>query len=61
MDNDNANSLNVHFWLGAGSDFTGGTFNNGTWSTTANTRVSSNHKLILQIAHQTNGTLQDYN
>ena len=41
LDNDNANSLNVHFWLGAGSDFTGGTFNNGTWSTTTNTRVSS--------------------
>ena len=41
LDNDNANSLNVHFWLGAGTDFTGGTFNNGTWSTTTNTRVSS--------------------
>ena len=41
LDNDNAESLNLHFWLGAGSDFTGGTFNNGTWSTTTNTRVSS--------------------
>ena len=42
LDNDNANSLNVHFWLGAGSDFTGGTFNNGTWGAGGNnTRVSS--------------------
>jgi hypothetical protein len=42
LDNDNANSLNVHFWLGAGSDFTGGTFNNGTWGDSGNnTRVSS--------------------
>ena len=42
LDNDNASSLNVHFWLGAGSDFTGGTFNNGTWGAGGNnTRVSS--------------------
>jgi len=44
LDNDNANSLNVHFWLGAGSDFTGGTFNNGTWGAGGNnTRVSSSN------------------
>ena len=42
LDNDNANSLSVLFWLGAGSDFTGGTFNNGTWGAGGNnTRVSS--------------------
>jgi hypothetical protein len=42
LDNDNVDSLNVHFWLGAGSDFTGGTFNNGTWGDSGNnTRVSS--------------------
>jgi hypothetical protein len=41
--NDNVNAgMNVHFWLGAGTDFTGGTFNNGTWGAGGNnTRVSS--------------------
>ena len=40
--NDNAVSLSVFFWLGAGSDYTGGTFNNGTWGSGGNnTRVSS--------------------
>jgi len=42
LDNDNAYSLSVLFWLGAGTDFTGGTFNNGTWGAGGNnTRVSS--------------------
>ena len=42
FDNDNASSLSVILWLGAGSDFTGGTFNNGTWGAGGNnTRVSS--------------------
>jgi len=40
--NDNNVSLSVFFWLGAGSDYTGGTFNNGTWGSGGNnTRVSS--------------------
>ena len=34
--------MSVILWLGAGSDFTGGTFNNGTWGAGGNnTRVSS--------------------
>jgi hypothetical protein len=40
--NDANVSLSVFFWLGAGSDYTGGTFNNGTWGAGGtNTRVSS--------------------
>ena len=40
--NDANVSLSVFFWLGAGSDYTGGTFNNGTWGSGGNnTRVSS--------------------
>ncbi len=33
-------SLGVHFWLAAGSDYTGGTFST-TWNTTQGNRVSS--------------------
>jgi hypothetical protein len=40
LDNDNNQSMTLHFWLGAGTDFTSGTLNT-TWasSTTANRAV----------------------
>ena len=41
LDNDNASSLTLHWWLGAGTNFTSGTFHNGTWGTTTANRVSS--------------------
>jgi len=36
LDNNNANSLEVMFWLHAGSDFTSGTFASNTWATETN-------------------------
>jgi hypothetical protein len=36
LDNDNANSLHLNFWLGAGTDFTSGTLQT-TWASTVNT------------------------
>jgi len=39
--NDNGNSLQCNFWLGAGSNFTSGTFQNSWGSKTAANRVSS--------------------
>jgi hypothetical protein len=42
LDNDNSYSFVLHWWLGAGSDWTSGTFSNGTWGTNVNAnRVSS--------------------
>ena len=35
LDNDNANSLQLNFWLGAGSTYTSGTLNT-SWATTTN-------------------------
>ena len=39
--NDNTRGLTVGFWLAAGSNFTSGTFNNGSWDTTVANRVDS--------------------
>jgi hypothetical protein len=39
LDNDNAGSLDVNFWLGAGSTFTGGSPLQTTWGTATNTRA----------------------
>jgi len=41
LDNDNGVSLKCNFWLGAGSNFTSGTFQNSWGSKTAANRVSS--------------------
>ena len=41
FDNDNGASLKCNFWLGAGSDFTSGTFQNSWGSKIAANRVSS--------------------
>jgi len=47
LNNDNANSFNINFWLHAGSDFTGGTFSNNSWGTGTNTRASSSQTSIF--------------
>ena len=44
LDDDNALSLFCQIWFAAGSTFTGGTFNDGTWGAGGNnTRVSSSN------------------
>jgi len=44
LDDDNALSFFCQIWFGAGSNFNGGTFNNGTWGAGGNnTRVSSSN------------------
>ena len=47
LNNDNANSFNINFWLHAGSDFTGGTFSDNSWGTGTNTRASSSQTSIF--------------
>ena len=39
--NDNSRQLTLNFWLGAGSNFSGGTFSDGTFHNAANRRVAS--------------------
>mgnify|MGYP001418475872 CR=1 FL=1 len=53
LDDDNARSFNVNFWLHAGSDFTGGTFSNNSWGTDTNTRVSSSQTSIFDSTDRT--------
>jgi hypothetical protein len=43
FDNDNAGSFQMWFWLGAGSDYTGGTLNTSWNASTTNERVSSSN------------------
>jgi hypothetical protein len=45
LDNDNASSLQLNFWLGAGSTFTGGSPLQTSWGTTTNTRVTGQTNL----------------
>jgi len=45
FDNDNALSLQLNFWLGAGSTFTGGSPLQTSWGTTTNTRVTGQTNL----------------
>ena len=54
LDNDNAYSFVLHWWLGAGTDFTSGTFSNGTWGTNvdANRCSSSNVNLADNTANE---------
>ena len=53
LNNDNANSFNINFWLHAGSDFTGGTFSNNSWGTGTNTRASSSQTSIFDSTDRT--------
>ena len=47
LDNDNAHSLGILFWLHAGSTFTGGTHTDNSWHTTNNQRVGDNQTSFL--------------
>jgi hypothetical protein len=48
FDNDNALSLQVGWWLMAGSNFTGGTFNSSAWASNTNAnRVSPNQVNVM--------------
>ena len=53
FDNDNGNSLQMWFWLGAGTDYTGGTLNTSWSASTTNQRVSSSN---VNIADSTSNT-----
>jgi len=53
LNDDNANSFNINFWLHAGSDFTGGTFSDNSWGTGTNTRASSSQTSIFDSTDRT--------
>jgi hypothetical protein len=54
FDNDNAASLGVFWWLGAGSTFTGGSPLQTTWGTATNTRATG----VTNLAAATNNYWQ---
>jgi len=41
LDNDNSRSFDLNFWIDAGTNFTSGTFYNGTWAAGDNTKKVS--------------------
>ena len=44
LNNDNGSSFTIHWWLGAGSTYNGGTLNSSSWATVTNAnRVSSSN------------------
>tara|TARA_R100001463_G_scaffold93333_1_gene148050 strand:- start:137 stop:1249 length:1113 start_codon:yes stop_codon:yes gene_type:complete len=47
LDNDNSYSFVLHWFLGAGTDFTSGTFSNGTWGTTVDANRASSSQVNL--------------
>ena len=54
FDNDNANSLQVHFWIHSGSDYNGGTFTSNTWASRTNAnRVKSSNSSIFDSTSRT--------
>ena len=54
LDDDNANSLSLNFWLHAGSTFTGGTFVSNAWKDTVNnTRLSDSQTSIFDATSRT--------
>lgn len=54
LDNDNAFSFAVNFWLAAGSNFTGGTPLQTSWGTTTNTRATGQLNLSAGAVAGTN-------
>lgn len=46
-------SLDINFWLHAGSDLTGGTFSSNTWHTTSANRVSSSSTSFFDSTSRT--------
>ena len=53
IDNDNALSLKLNFWLHAGSAYTGGTHVSNTWGTTSNQRVGDNQTSFFDSTDRT--------
>ena len=54
FDDDNARSLDLNFWLHAGSTYTGGTFSSNAWKdSVANTRVSDSQTSIFDATSRT--------
>ena len=53
FDDDNARSLNLDFWLHAGSNYTGGTHTDNVWHTTTNQRVGDNQTSFFDSTSRT--------
>jgi len=54
LDNDNATSFQIAWWLHAGSDFNGGTFTENTWASRTNAnRVDSNDTSFFDSTDRT--------
>ena len=54
LDNDNATSFQIAWWLHAGSDFNGGTFTENTWASRTNAnRVDSNDTSFFDSTYRT--------
>jgi len=53
LDDDNANSMAINFWLHVGSNFTGGTHTDNVWHTTANQRVGDNQTSFADSTDRT--------
>ena len=47
MDDDNAKSLQINWWLGSGTDYSSGTANHGTWEAQDNTKVNDGGTLNI--------------
>ena len=53
FDDDNARSLNLDFWLHAGSNYTGGTHTDNVWHTTTNQRVGDSQTSFFDSTSRT--------
>jgi hypothetical protein len=53
LDNDNAESLRISFWLHGGSNYTGGTHSSNTWHTTENQRLGDNQTSFFDSTDRT--------
>ena len=53
LDDDNARSLNLDFWLHAGSNYTGGTHTDNVWHTTDNQRVGDSQSSFFDSTDRT--------
>jgi len=48
IDNDNTTGIELQFWLSAGSGISGGTYNNTSWNSDANSRVNPTNQINIQ-------------
>jgi len=53
LDNDNAESIRISFWLHGGSNYTGGTHSSNTWHTTENQRLGDNQTSFFDSTDRT--------